>query len=139
MWNYKQDYIVKESCIVYNVVSNDTAGILTKYEHDCADPVYVFTPDWSCRELLKGIPMIGYDMSLHLNEYVREGIPCFMSEVMPPRSREDVLELMLSVGLDMGYDMWAYMIEQGRVCHDSWRVKRIPGAVYEHDAYKIKR
>ena len=137
MWDYKTKSISKESVIVYDSVTNKTAGILTRYVHDVADDIFVFTPNWDFNFTPNHI-IAGYNLDLHLDEYVREGYPCFMSEFMPPKCREDSYELMLSVGIDMDYEMWAFMIEQGRICMDNWRVRRIEGEVYSHDKYKIK-
>lgn len=138
MWDYRTKYMSKESVEIYDVLTGESAGILTLYQHDCADPITVFEPCTNWCEKFRGKIMPGYDMTLCLTEYVREGYPCFMTEYLPPAGREDSRYLMSSVGLDMSYDMWAFMIEQGRVCQDNWRVRRIPGQVYEHDAYRIK-
>lgn len=139
MWNYKEDFLTKESVYVYDSVTRLIVGTLTCYTHDCADSVYVFVPDWNCPLFDNNVLIPGYDIEAHLTEYVREGEPCFMTEFLPPAGREDSYELMLSVGIDMPYDMWAFVVEQGRVCMDNWRVARIPGDTYEHDKYKITK
>ena len=129
-----------ESVIIYDSETNIDVAKLTKYVNDSGEVTYVVTVDWEAYDnsgIWDDIP--GYDMSLRLPEYVRHNSIVFMTEYMPPKSREDSYELMLSVGLDMPYDMWAFMIEQGRVCMDGWRVRRIPGETYEHDAYRVSK
>ena len=129
-----------ESVYVYDANTGMVVAELIQHSNDANEIMYVLKMNWENYAILgdtvDDIP--GYDMSLKLDEYVRYNSTVFMTEYLPPSGREDVLELMHSVGLDMGYDMWAYMIEQGRKCMDNWRVCKIPGHTYAHEAYKIK-
>ena len=65
---------------------------------------YVFTPNYCVINLLSsrvfiGIP--GLNLNLKKKEYIRENIiPCFISERVPQKNREDLYELLEEVGLD---------------------------------------
>lgn len=128
--------VVEETVIIYDSRDNTEIGTLTRRINDAAEVEYVFLINWDAKD---DIIIAGLCEDLRAPKYVRHYSTVFMTDFMPPACREDSYRLMLSVGLDMPYDMWAFMIEQGRVCRDPYRVKRVPGAVYEHDAYKCEK
>lgn len=128
--------VVEETVIIYDSRNNIEVGTLTRRINDAAEVEYIFNINWDAED---DIIISGLDEDLRAPRYVRHHSITFMTDFMPPACREDVTQLMLSVGLNMPYDMWAYMIEQGRVCRDPYRVKRIPGATYEHDKYKCEK
>lgn len=130
----------KESVYVYDVNTYTIAATLTRYVNDACEVYYALFVDWEAYDALGSVnPIPGYDLTLRKDVYIRDTYTVFMTEFLPPAGREDSYELMLSVGIDMPYDMWAFMVEQGRVCMDNWRVARIPGDTYEHDRYKITK
>ena len=128
-----------ESVEIYDEKTGITVGKLTRCIADSGEEEYLLNMYWDEYDKIPQADDIpGYDMDLRSEEYVRHDYTVFMTEYMPPPGRSNARELMLSVGLDMKYDMWAFMVEQGRICLDYWRVKRIEGQVYMHDKYKIK-
>lgn len=130
----------EESVYIYDAITGIDVAILTKHFSDSNEIMYTLRVDWDAYDKLENPDTIpGYDMDLRYDEYVRDDYTVFMTEYLPPACRPDSKELMLSVNLDMPYDMWAFMIEQGRNCMDGWRVRRIPGAVYSHDKFKINK
>lgn len=130
---------VHESVIIYDVLTGIDTAILERVINDSGECFYTLKVDWKAYDKVNTFDDIpGYDFSLRKDDYVRFNTIVFMTEYLPPAGRENSRELMRSVGLNMDYDMWAFMIEQGRVCQDNWRVRRIPGHVYEHDTYRIK-
>lgn len=129
----------EESVEIYDSETGVGVATLTRIINDSCEIMFALKMYWSVYDSLNIFDDIpGFDFNLRLSEYLRTDRIPFMTEYLPPKGREDSYALMLSVGLDMSYDMWAYMIEQGRVCQDDWRVRRIPGQVYEHDKYRIK-
>lgn len=129
----------KESVYIYDAHTLNIVGTLTRHINDACEVYYTLCVDWNAYDALGNVnPIPGYDLALRKDVYIREKSTVFMTEFLPPAVREDSYQLMLSVGIDMPYDMWAFMVEQGRICMDNWRVMRIPGASYEHDKYKIR-
>lgn len=99
---------------------------LTRRMNECCEEEYVFVVDWDTWDRVQPTQSIsGLNMSLRLPEYVRHGKPCFMTEFMPPAGREDIPEKMAALSLYGAYDMWDFMIAQGRKCRDNFRVRRI--------------
>lgn len=89
---------------------------------------YVFTPEWSVIDalppsLFQGIP--GLDLSLRLKRYYRVNMtPVFISERTPGEGREDLWELLASVGLDY-YDRFEWLLRTRMHCGtDNLIVKR---------------
>ena len=80
---------------------------------------YIFVPDWSVIDSLpasifQGIP--GLDMSLRWKEYYRVNMtPYFISERSPSEGREDLWELLESVGLDY-YDRFEWLLRTDMRC-----------------------
>lgn len=80
---------------------------------------YVFVPEWSVIDALpatifQGIP--GLDMSLRLKKYYRVNMtPYFISERTPGEGREDLWELLESVGLDY-YDRFEWLLRTDMRC-----------------------
>lgn len=80
---------------------------------------YVFTPEWGVIDALppsifQGIP--GLDMSLRLDRYYRVNMtPVFISERTPGEGREDLWELLDSVGLDY-YDRFEWLLRTTMRC-----------------------
>lgn len=80
---------------------------------------YVFSPEWGIIDALppaifQGIP--GLDMSLRLKHYYRANMtPYFVAERTPGEGREDLWELMESVGLDY-YDRFEWLLRTDMRC-----------------------
>lgn len=80
---------------------------------------YVFTPYWEIIDnlpptIFQGIP--GIDMDLRLNKYYRVNyIPTFITERTPAKNREDLWELLESVGLDY-YDRFEWLLRTKMTC-----------------------
>ena len=89
---------------------------------------YVFSPYW---EIIDGLPasvfqgIPGIDMALRLKNYYRVNyIPTFISERTPSESREDLWELMDSVGLKY-YDRFEWLLRTNmRAANDNLIVER---------------
>ena len=89
---------------------------------------YVISPYW---EIVDGLPACvfqgipGIDMGLRLKDYYRVNyIPTFISERTPSESREDLWELLDSVGLDY-YDRFEWLLRTSmRAANDNLIVER---------------
>ncbi len=89
---------------------------------------YVISPYW---EIVDGLPasvfqgIPGIDMDLRLKNYYRVNyIPTFISERTPSKSREDLWELLESVGLDY-YDRFEWLLRTNmRAANDNLIVER---------------
>lgn len=89
---------------------------------------YVISPYW---EIVDGLPasvfqgIPGIDMDLRLKDYYRVNyIPTFISERTPSESREDLWELLDSVGLDY-YDRFEWLLRTSmRAANDNLIVER---------------
>lgn len=89
---------------------------------------YVISPYW---EIVDGLPasvfqgIPGIDMELRLKDYYRVNyIPTFISERTPSESREDLWELLESVGLDY-YDRFEWLLRTNmRAANDNLIVER---------------
>ena len=89
---------------------------------------YVFSPYW---EIVDGLPasvfqgIPGIDMELRLKNYYRVNyIPTFISERTPSESREDIRELLDSVGLNY-YDRFEWLLRTNmRAANDNLIVER---------------
>lgn len=89
---------------------------------------YVISPYWEIVDglpasIFQGIP--GIDMDLRLKDYYRVNyIPTFISERTPSESREDLWELLESVGLDY-YDRFEWLLRTNmRAANDNLIVER---------------
>ena len=89
---------------------------------------YVISPYWENVDglpasVFQGIP--GIDMDLRLKDYYRVNyIPTFISERTPSESREDLWELLESVGLDY-YDRFEWLLRTSmRAANDNLIVER---------------
>jgi len=89
---------------------------------------YVISPYWDIVDglpasVFQGIP--GIDMDLRLKDYYRVNyIPTFISERTPSESREDLWELLESVGLDY-YDRFEWLLRTNmRAANDNLIVER---------------
>ena len=89
---------------------------------------YIISPYW---EIVDGLPasvfqgIPGIDMDLRLKDYYRVNyIPTFISERTPSESREDLWELLESVGLDY-YDRFEWLLQTSmRATNDNLIVER---------------
>jgi len=89
---------------------------------------YVFSPYW---EIIDGLPasvfqgIPGIDMELRLKNYYRVNyIPTFISERTPSESREDLWELLETVGLEY-YDRFEWLLRTNmRAANDNLIVDR---------------
>lgn len=89
---------------------------------------YIITPYWDVIDgldasVFQGIP--GISMELRLERYYRVNMqPVFITERSPSRNREDLWELMESVGLDY-YDRFEWLIRTDLTCgNDNLIVER---------------
>lgn len=97
-------------------------------EYDEENFQYVISPYW---EIVDGLPagvfqgIPGIDMDLRLKDYYRVNyIPTFISERTPSESREDLWELLESVGLDY-YDRFEWLLRTNmRAANDNLIVER---------------
>ena len=92
---------------------------------------YIISPLWDIIDVLspkvfQGIP--GIDMELRLEHYYRVNyVPVFITERTPGESREDLWELLESVGLDY-YDRLEWLIRTNlRAAIDNLIVEKSTG------------
>lgn len=97
-------------------------------EFDEEDFQYVITPYWDIIDglpysVFQGIP--GIDMDLRLEQYYRVNyVPTFIAERTPSENREDLWELLDSVGLDY-YDRFEWLLRtELRSANDNLIVER---------------
>lgn len=90
-----------------------SVGQIDYQEFDEENFQYIISPYW---EIVDGLPasvfqgIPGIDMDLRLKHYYRANyIPTFISERTPSENREDLWELMESVGLDY-YDRFEWLL-----------------------------
>lgn len=118
-------------------------GQIDYQEFDEENFQYVIKPYWEIvdglpAEIFQGIP--GIDMDLRLERYYRVNyIPTFISERVPSQNREDLWELLESVGLDY-YDPFEWLIRTTlRAGNDNLIVERMrePQVVNEFSTEKL--
>lgn len=103
-------------------------GQIDYQEFDEENFQYVIAPYW---EIIDGLPasvfqgIPGIDMDLRLERYYRVNyIPTFIAERTPSESREDLWELLASVGLDY-YDRFEWLLRTTlRSANDNLIVER---------------
>ena len=105
-----------------------SVGEIEYQEYDEENFQYIITPYWDIIDglpssLFQGIP--GINMDLRLNHYYRVNYtPVFISERSPSKNREDLWELMESVGLDY-YDRFEWLLRTSLRCgNDNLIVER---------------
>ena len=99
-------------------------GTLTRRENDAWELEFVFRIDWDAWDKVKPDDVIpGIDMSLRKEEYVRDHVPSFIYDYVPPK-REDTPKLLAKYGLDH-YDIWDVMKANKRCCSDDFRVEPV--------------
>lgn len=127
--------ITEES--VYILWKGNIVGTLTRRMNDACEEEYVFRIDWEAWDRLQPKDEIaGLNMQLRKEEYIRPFTPAFMTDFMPPPGRADIPDLMKQYGLTGKYDMWDFMCAQGRVCRDTFTVKRVEEYDREQNASK---
>lgn len=98
-----------------------SVGEITLERYDDQNFQYIIKPYWNSIEglqtgLFQGIP--GIDLSLRRNAYYRVNMtPAFISMRTPSEAREDVRQLMESVGLDY-YDRFEWLLRSESKCGD---------------------
>ena len=106
---------------VYILWEGESVGILARRMNDACEEEYVFRIDWEAWDRIQPYQDItGINMDLRLDEYVRDHVPSFIYDYMPP-IRDDTPELLEKLGLDC-YDIWDIMIATKRTCRDNFRV-----------------
>lgn len=112
----------RNSGIIYAVDRRQNKYAVARIDYERFDDQnyqYVFSPEWSVIDtmpsaIFQGIP--GIDMSLRLEKYYRVNMtPYFISERTPSESREDLWELLESVGLDY-YDRFEWLLRTNMRC-----------------------
>lgn len=103
-------------------------GQIDYQEFDEENFQYVISPYWDIidglsSDIFQGIP--GIDMDLRLKHYYRANyIPTFIAERTPSENREDLWELLESVGLDY-YDRFEWLLRTTLHCaNDNLTVER---------------
>ena len=112
----------RNSGIIYAVDRRQNKYAVARIDYERFDDQnyqYVFSPEWSVIDtmpssIFQGIP--GIDMSLRLEKYYRVNMtPYFISERTPSEAREDLWELLESVGLDY-YDRFEWLLRTNMRC-----------------------
>ena len=105
-----------------------SVGQIDYEEYDEENFQYVITPYWDIidgltYDVFQGIP--GIDMELRLRHYYRANYePVFITERSPSKNREDLWELLESVGLDY-YDRFEWLLRTNMRCaNDNLIVER---------------
>ena len=110
---------------------NYNVGEIIFEKYDDQNFQYIIKPYWKYLEfipegLFQGIP--GINMDIKKDSYYRVNItPSFISMRTPSESREDVIELMESVGLDY-YDRFEWLLRSEMKCGDDnlFVVRKVP-------------
>lgn len=115
--DYRQQGIIK--AIDESTGVRHPIGRLT-YEHFWNEEYqYIFELDWDAIDRLpKGVfcGIAGLDWDLRLPKYYRVNMtPSFMKQRTPDKNREDLWEMMASVGLDY-YDRFEYLLRTPMKC-----------------------
>lgn len=112
--------IVEEKAqLLYN---GQPFGILVRRTNDACEEEYVFRIDWDAWDALNAQQTVpGINMDLRLDEYVRDHVPSFIYDYVPPK-RDDCEELLKKYGLKE-YDIWDLMLANGRIGHDPFTVR----------------
>ena len=97
-------------------------GYLVRRTNDSDEEEYVFRIDWDAWDALDAWETVpGINMDLRLDEYVRDHVPSFIYDYVPPK-REDADDLIKRYGLKE-YDIWDLMLANGRIGHDCFTVR----------------
>ena len=122
----------RNSGLIYASDSKGEKFLIGQIDHERFDDQnfqYVLSPAWHMIDALppsifQGIP--GYDLSLRLDHYYRVNMtPVFISERTPGTGREDLQELLESVGLDY-YDRFEWLLRTDMRCGtDNLTVERL--------------
>ena len=99
-------------------------GTLTRRMNDACEEEYVFKIDWEIWDSLDADDTVpGINMDARLDEYVRDFVPAFLREYLPPL-RQDTPELLKRLGLKH-YDIWDIMVTTRRRVNDDFTVEPI--------------
>lgn len=101
----KASIVIKDNGLTYNICT-----LIQSIKGESFS--YTYIPNRNIIKLLsKGLfeGIQGIDLDVNVDKYVRDGIPVFVSERVPPKNREGLYELLDKVGLDY-YDPLQYML-----------------------------
>lgn len=139
-WEPKNEYttplkgkvIYRNSGIIKAIAKSDvkiSVGKIVYEKFDEENFQYIISPFWHIidglsSDVFQGIP--GIDMEMRLKDYYRVNYePVFITERSPSKNREDLWELMESVGLDY-YDRFEWLIRTNmRAGNDNLIVERM--------------
>lgn len=119
--------------------SKYSVGEIVYEEYGESDFQYIFTPYW---HVIDGLParlfqgITGLDMEARLPQYYRVNMePVFITQRTPSKKREDLWELLESVGMDY-YDRLEWLIRTNmRAGNDNLIVERKPDYIIKNDLY----
>lgn len=98
-------------------------GVLVRRVNDACEEEYVFRIDWDAWDALDAKQTVpGINMDLRLEEYVRDHVPSFIYDYVPPK-REGDEDMLKRYGLKE-YDIWDLMLANGRIGHDPFTVRK---------------
>ena len=89
---------------------------------------YVYIPHYRVIDILppevdfEGIQ--GIDLELRLDKYVREGIPTFVGERVPPQTRVDLYKILEKNNLKYYEPMQLMILDSGKYCGDNLQVQK---------------
>lgn len=104
---------------VYASFKGTQFATLTEYMNDACEVVYVWRVDWDAYDRINDLNcfIMGIDLDLRKEEYVRDHVPSFIYSTIPPEGREDIPEILERLGL-REYDALDILIACGKCRRD---------------------
>lgn len=105
---------------VYASYNGIQFATLTEYMNDACEVAYVWRVDWDAYDRINdpNCIIIGVDLSLRKEEYIRNHIPSFIYSTIPPEGREDIPDILAKGGL-REYDVLDILIAFGHDRRDN--------------------
>lgn len=114
---------ILEKDILDILVNDHFVGTLSFIQAESGD-FYVFEFDWSEWDKYNpGYDVPGVGMDTRADKYVRDFVPEFLSDYLPPVGREDIPNIKRKYGIEGDYTLWKMAKASGRVTADDFRVR----------------
>lgn len=109
----------------YILYEGQRVGTITHRVNECDEEEYVFRVDWEAYDRIKpSAGITGLNMELRKDEYVRDHVPSFIYDTIPPVNRENIKKVLDKYGLKY-YDPWELLLATKRYTNDGYTVEHI--------------